>query len=74
MKTRYVYGISLNYTQNAKCYAQSCRENQDTYLMFNNIPPPLENRDVSEKMSANNVQAEKATDDNMARAYCMMDK
>jgi hypothetical protein len=37
----YIYDISLNSSQNEKCFRQSCRESQNTHFMFSNIFPKI---------------------------------
>jgi hypothetical protein len=51
---------------------KSCRENQNTHLMFNNFFF-FENRAVYEIMWKKYSEAGQATDDNMAHARCMLD-
>jgi len=38
MKTTYVYdNMSLSSCQDEKCFTKTCRENQNTHVMFNNF-------------------------------------
>ena len=57
--------------RNEKCSDKSCRENQNTHFMFNSFPPRKSCRlwDNVEKYCT----AGQATDDNWARAHCMLD-
>jgi len=48
------------------------RENQNTYFTFNNFPPPLKSCRIWVNVEEY-CRAGKATDDNMAYAYCMLD-
>ena len=57
MKTKYVYdNTSFNSSYNEKCFREKrYRENLNTYLTFNNSPPP-ENSGVCEIMWKNMVE------------------
>jgi len=33
----YTHNISLNFSQNEKYFRQICKENENTYFMFNNL-------------------------------------
>jgi len=50
---------------------EGCRENQNTYFIFNNFFFSG-NRAVYDTMRKNIVQYSKVTDDNMAQAQCML--
>ena len=50
---RTFYHISLNYSQNGKCFRQSCKRNQNTHFQFNNL---FENRAIYEILWKNTVE------------------
>ena len=66
----YIYdNISRISSWDEKVQGQSCRENQNTHFMFSTFPPP-ENSAVYE---IKYCSAGQPTDDNMARALCLLD-
>ena len=67
----YIYNnISLNSSHNQKCLWKNCTEILNTHFMFNNF---IRNGAVYEIIWQNIVMSDRATDDNMTHANCMLD-